>query len=270
MAEDQTTDAHRRLLSALAGLLALPLLLGVPFVLHDTIIWKQMNALLLVGTLSFVLALLLHAAVSFSPASALRFFVLAAGVGLAAELAALRWGWPLSGDYSYNPALRPQFMGLPLFIPLAWFVLAYLPLVLLRHLPVAGRDRPLRWLAKTLLCSLFITAADLALDPLATSVGAWTWSEPGGYLGVPVGNFAGWFLVGNVIYGVFFAVEPDRTEAPAPGFDTLVVGLTSALGLLALLAVAAHVGHWLPMVLSAAVMAPYVAYWYHTRTRSRR
>jgi len=208
--------------------------------------------------------------VSFSPASALRFFVLAAGVGLAAELAALRWGWPLFGDYSYNPALRPQFLGLPLFIPLAWFVLAYLPLVLLRRVPVAGRHGALRWLAKTLLCSLFLTAADLSLDPLATFVGAWTWSEPGGYLGVPLGNFAGWFLVGIIIYGVFFAVEPDGTEAPAPGFDAVVVGLTGALGLLALVAVAAHVGHWLPMVLSAAVMAPYVAYWYHMRTRSSR
>lgn len=263
MADDRTTDARPRLLSALAGLLALPLVLGIPFILDDTIVWKEMNALLLAGTLSFVLAVLLHAAVSFSPASGLRFFVLAAGVGLVAELAALRWGVPLFGDYSYNPALRPQLLGLPLFIPLAWFVLAYLPLVLLRSLPVAGRHNARRWLAKTLLCSLFLTAADLALDPLATSVGAWTWTEQGVYLGIPLGNFAGWFLVGIVIYGVFFAVEPDRTEAHVAGFDAVIVGLTGALGLLALVAVAAHVGHWLPMVLSAVIMAPYVAYWYY-------
>ncbi|MCB1487602.1 MAG: carotenoid biosynthesis protein [Bauldia sp.] len=253
---------------ALAGLLAVPLLLGVPFVLRDTIVWQQMNVLLLVGTVSFVLAVLLHASASFSPASALLFLVLGVGVGLAAELSALRWGLPLFGDYSYNPALRPQLMGLPLFIPLAWFVLAYLPLVLLRRLAVGGRHKLLRRLTKTLLCSLYLTAVDLALDPLAISIGAWTWSESGGYLGVPASNFVGWFLVGIVIYGVFFAVEPDRTEAPAPALDALIVGLIGALGLLALLAVGAHVRHWLPIVLSVAVLAPYFGYWYRTRDRS--
>ena len=117
-------------------------------------------------------------------------------------------------------------------------------------------------------CSCAWPTSARASTCASSPIGAWTWSESGGYLGVPASNFVGWFLVGIVIYGVFFAVEPDRTEAPAPALDALIVGLIGALGLLALLAVGAHVRHWLPIVLSVAVLAPYFGYWYRTRDRS--
>jgi uncharacterized membrane protein len=264
-----TAQRQRQLMLAFAALLSLPVLLGVPFVLKNTILWEEMNAPLLAGTVAYVLALLLHATVSFSPRTALRFFVLACSLGLAAEIAGLHWGWPFAAHYVYHPQLRPQFLGVPLFIPLSWFVLAYLPLVLLRGLPATGPLRNGRWLGKTLLCSLFLTGTDLLLDPLATSVGAWSWADPGGYLGIPMANFAGWFLVGCFIYGLFLAIEPDPGPPPLPAIDSTLVGLSAGVGLLALAAVAVHVGHWLPMVLPAAVLTPYFAHWYCHRSRGR-
>ncbi len=116
-------------------------------------------------------------------------------LGFAAEVVGVRYGF-LFGAYDYTPTLNPQLFGVPLVMASAWLVLvAYIKQALV------GFDLP-AWL-EVLLSSLWITAIDLIIDPLASGkLGYWRWVEEGSYYGVPAHNFIGWFAVSLLIFGL--------------------------------------------------------------------
>jgi bisanhydrobacterioruberin hydratase len=112
--------------------------------------------------------------------------------GFVAELIGVRCGF-LFGDYIYTGALTPQLLGVPIVMASAWMVLvAYTRQMLLSfELPV--------WV-EALAASLWMTAIDLIIDPLASgALGYWRWREAGAYYGVPARNFLGWFAVSLLI-----------------------------------------------------------------------
>ena len=123
--------------------------------------------------------------------------LLALGIGWFAEWLGLQYGFPFFERYEYHPDLKPTLGSVPIFIPISWWVLAYMPIVYLRLMKTSGAQGT-NWsnvVCKTLLCSLCLTGADLLLDPLAHEVNGWTWLNGGNYFGVPIANYAGWFLV---------------------------------------------------------------------------
>ncbi len=112
-------------------------------------------------------------------------------LGLAAEAAGVRFGVPF-GSYVYTDALRPQLLGVPVVMGPAWMVLVAFAW------DAAGRLRLRGW-AATVFAALLTTATDLVIDPLAANrLGYWTWAETGSYYGIPLVNFAGWFLTALV------------------------------------------------------------------------
>lgn len=156
----------------------------------------------------------------------------------AASLAALRTAWggmptlravaivlPLSwllewigsttglpfGHYHYTEALRPQLLGVPLLIPLAWLMM--LPPAWAVATWITG-GKPL--MSYLLTAALAFTAWDLYLDPQMVTWGFWEWDQPGLYFGIPLVNFFGWVL------GAFLlslAVRP----APLPSTPLLAI-----------------------------------------------
>ncbi|MCA9945182.1 MAG: carotenoid biosynthesis protein [Anaerolineales bacterium] len=102
-------------------------------------------------------------------------------------------GFPF-GDYDYAPLLQPQISGVPLVVPLAWFMM--LPAAwavanqILAQLPARLASK--RWLLP-LLAGFAFTAWDLFLDPQMVAWGVWQWETPGGYFGIPWSNYAGWW-----------------------------------------------------------------------------
>ena len=57
-----------------------------------------------------------------------------------------------------------------------------------------------------------MTAWDLFLDPQMVGEGYWAWARRGLYRGIPLSNFAGWFLTGLGIMALFeFTLPPGRT-----------------------------------------------------------
>lgn len=107
----------------------------------------------------------------------------------AVELLGSRTGVPF-GAYHYTALLQPQLLGVPLLVPLAWFML--LPVawgVAARILGPRARPLPL-----ALLAAAAFTAWDLYLDPQMVAWGYWVWEQPGAYFGIPLVNYAGWFL----------------------------------------------------------------------------
>jgi Carotenoid biosynthesis protein len=76
---------------------------------------------------------------------------------------------------------------------------------------------------------------DVVMDPPnATLYRAWIWHEGGGYFGVPLSNYAGWFLTVWLFYQAFALAEhfrPDlvRSRTHAVGLVPILVYLAVAL-----------------------------------------
>jgi len=142
------------------------------------------------------LVLFLHL-VSHAPAGiACLALLLIGGLGGVVEWIGAATGWPF-GHYRYTGAFGPRLAGsLPLSIPLAWWVIVW-PIHSVLYSALAGRQGSV-WIP-------FFTAfgavwVDLLLEPVATGVrGYWIWEQEGFYYGVPLLNFAGWYLTALVL-----------------------------------------------------------------------
>lgn len=148
-------------------------------------------------------------------------------------------GFPF-GVYDYTNSLIPQLGGVPLLIPLAWFMM--LPSAWAVASLISTRRYPLAPVSYVLFSALAITAWDLFLDPLMVGWGFWVW-EPAryavsSYFGIPWVNYAGWVLTGSVITAL---VRPWRFELPAAPLLT-IYGLTWLLQSLGLALFWGHPG----------------------------
>ncbi len=146
-------------------------------------------------------------------------------LGFVVEAAGSYTGIPF-GVYAYTDALQPQLFGVPLVMGFAWMsLIAYA-----REL--FARTRLPAWL-EVAAAALWTTVIDLVIDPLAANqLGYWRWSGAGLYYGIPLTNFAGWFVVCLLACGLFRR----RLEH---NFMALVIGFAIVL-FFALIALANH------------------------------
>lgn len=111
----------------------------------------------------------------------------AAGIGFLFEVLGVWTGFPF-GRYVYTGTLAPSLFGVPVAIACAWMVL----------FAFVGQFVNNLWLAAACL-----TATDLLIDPVASrTLAYWRWLTPGAYFGVPLSNFAGWYLVSLVLFAL--------------------------------------------------------------------
>ena len=240
---------------------------GLPFLAGPDPSWTEANGWLLATAASVSLMAFAHACYNLSVRDGLLMLALGVGVSLAAEYAGLRWRLPFGYHYIYNPALQPLLLGqVPAAVPPLWFALAYTPVVFLRRMSVRLRGRLdiRRVVLKTGLCSLFLMAMDLFLDPLGVSGGAWTWPDGGSYFGIPLMNFVGWIVVGVVIYLPYFLLAGADVASRRPvaaRLDAAFAALSVSLTGLCLLACSVRLGTWIPTLLAGAIIVPCWGYW---------
>ena len=117
---------------------------------------------------------------------------------LAIQATAIQFTYPF-GDFSFGDALGYKVFGL---VP--WTIaFAYTPLVLACF-----------WLSSKLtkngfrvvLSGLFLAASNVVLDPALAFMGLRSWENGGPVYGVPILNFAGWFLTGIITACVLHAM----------------------------------------------------------------
>lgn len=138
-------------------------------------------------------------------ASAGGWLIRAGLAGLAFEILGVRTGFPF-GHYHYTAVLQPQILGVPLVLACAWMILLGYVRSLLSGLRLSRA-------AAVLAGSAWMVALDLVIDPVATlALDYWRWPGSGPYFGVPLLNFAGWFLVSAL---AFLAAPDFRTADPA-------------------------------------------------------
>lgn len=161
-----------------------------------------------------------------------------------AEYSSTRIGLPF-GLYHYTGQTRGQELYLanvPFFDSLSFTFLAYASLCLIRL--AVGRV-PVSRLTVAALCGLAMTWLDVVIDPLAVRGDRWFlgriffYAERGAYFGVPLSNFAGWWLVGTVGVGIYLAVAggaPARRPGAGAALYYSVLGFN--------LVMTAWIGEW--------------------------
>jgi putative membrane protein len=135
----------------------------------------------------------------------------------AIESVGVATGFPY-GPFSYGEALGPKLFGLvPLLLPIT-----YVPLVIGA---VAAAWGPHRLAPRVAIAALLLVLTDGVLDPGATALGFWTWTEGGPYYGVPLVNYAGWLLSGAISSALLLSIGRAHTPPPPGALDSAILSL---------------------------------------------
>ncbi len=174
-----------------------------------------------------------------------------------AEFASTRWGVPF-GLYRYTGATHGQELyvaNVPFMDSLSFTFLAYASFCLAR---AALRGRRASGAVLSLGAGALMMLLDVVIDPIAVRGDRWflghvfDYAVPGIYFGVPLSNFAGWWLCGTV--GVGLWMRTARWEAVTGGRLWPGVGLYYAV-LAFNLAVTAWLSEWLLLASGVIVHA---------------
>ena len=170
------------------------------------------------------------------------FTLVAWGIAYAAEFSSTRNGFPF-GMYVYVDTTRTRELWLanvPFFDSLSFTFLCYLgfalavflyaPLVCVRGDFQVADTRTVRTSTRVLLTGAFLTTLlDIVIDPLTVRGDRWFlgriyyYPEGGIHFGVPLSNYAGWFLVALATIATFQLLER-RTTWPARGVHHVPYG----------------------------------------------
>lgn len=187
-------------------------------------------------------------------------------IALASEASSIRTGFPYGWYfYKYEHLTRdPLVFGVPFWDSLSYPFLAYAGFSMAETLV-----RGARWKLITAGAALTMLL-DMMIDPVAHLGDRWFLGEiygyahPGAYFGIPVSNFAGWFLVAWCIIGanaLVWRALPARIPPPPTRLDhAYFFGIA-----LFNIAIAFTVGAWWLGLCSTGLTLAIAAALWHTR-----
>jgi uncharacterized membrane protein len=124
------------------------------------------------------------------------------------------------GAYTYPAAeYLVAFAGVPLAIAFGWSAVIYAGFATARGLGLPDAATPG-------FVALYALHVDLAMDAVAVRVPYWTWTDPGPWFGVPLGNFFGWFSVAALFAAAFLGARRRLANPFVAGGAALVGALT--------------------------------------------
>ncbi len=197
----------RNILWLLVALLAVEELIGIEY----------RTAALTVVHLAILLSFtFVHGSLRYGGKGIAAFAIICLVVSNAIENIGVATGFPF-GPYHYTDALGPKLGYVPLMIGPAYLGVGYLSWVLATVL--AGDVKRGAGAAQTfvtpLIGAFIMVLWDLSMDPMASTVAQWwIWEQGGGFFGVPLQNFLGWYLTVFAFMLVFALYL--RTRAPEP------------------------------------------------------
>lgn len=159
---------------------------------------------------------LLHSALRYGAGGTLAFAVICLVVSNALENLSVATGFPF-GHYHYTDMLGPKLFQVPLLIGPAYLGVGYLSWTLATVLAsdVERGSGVADAFATAVIAAFVMVLWDLAFDPETSTIGKWwIWQDGGGYFGVPLSNYLGWFFTVFVFMGLFALYV--RARGPDP------------------------------------------------------
>jgi uncharacterized membrane protein len=211
---NQALDRHSKqapLQFVIVGALLFILLLDIgPLVGIDA----NANAILtLLSALIFVAA---HGYIALGLRNLIAFGLITIIISFASEAVGVATGL-VFGKYHYTDLLGPKLLGVPPMIQIGYLATGYASVMMGRIIlslprPVSGKQIVFASLSG----ALIMVSWDVAMDPYQSTVaGDWIWHDGGGYFGVPLHNYAGWFatvLTFMLVYHIFASRYVERPQ----------------------------------------------------------
>jgi putative membrane protein len=141
---------------------------------------------------------LAHGARVYGWRAILMFLVISLAVSFATENLSIATGFPFGRYHFEVGAALPRIGMVPVIVGLLYFTMGYFSWVvaaLLLDDADLRLDRRFNLVALPLIAAFVVVQWDVVMDPPnATLYGAWIWHDGGGYFGVPLSNYGGWYL----------------------------------------------------------------------------
>src|SRR2546422_9176211 len=161
---------------------------------------------------------LIHGAIRYGWSGIVAFVVICLVVSNVLENTSILTGFPF-GHYHYTVALGPKLFLVPLLIGPAYFANGYFAWVIGTVLigQVRRGSNALLTVAVPFIAAFVMVMWDLTLDPRASTIQhQWIWEQGGGYFGVPLTNYLGWFFTVYLFLQLFALFVRFR-----PGIETV-------------------------------------------------
>ena len=227
----------RNMLWLLVVLLAIETLVGE---YYRTV---PLTVLHLVILLSFAFV---HGALRYGTKGIIAFAVICLVVSNLIENLGVATGFPF-GPYHYTDALGPKLGYVPLMIGPAYLGVGYLSWTLATVLvgDVRRGADALSTFATPAIGAFIMVLWDLSMDPSAsTEAQWWIWHHGGGFFGVPLVNYLGWYLTVFVFMQLFaLYLRANGPQQPAPQPKGYFLQATAMYAVVALDFVAAYLAH---------------------------
>ena len=159
------------------------------------------------------------------------FVVMISLVSWGYETLSIMTGFPF-GHYHYTDILGPKIGLVPIIIMPAYFAVGYLAWViahsLLEKKEAALADLDMLFIPAV--AAFIMVLWDICMDPInSTITKMWIWHDGGGYFGVPLTNYLGWYLCVFTFYLIFAITlknakpESNKEAWTAPAYSILPV-----------------------------------------------
>jgi putative membrane protein len=161
---------------------------------------------------------LVHGAVRYGWSGITAFVVICLVVSNMLENTSILTGFPF-GHYHYTDALGPKLFLVPLLIGPAYFANGYFAWVIGNVLigEVRRRSSVFMTFAVPFIAAFVMVMWDLTFDPRASTIEhQWIWEQGGGYFGVPLTNYLGWFFTVYLflqLFALFVRFRPGSETA---------------------------------------------------------
>jgi len=166
-----------------------------------------------------IVIMVVHAWVGLGRAEALTFVLVCLLVTMVIENIGAATGVPF-GHYRFLVGANlPHIGSIPLIVGPLYVGMGY-PSWLIANLIVNGDiRRPNSWLecfALPVAAAFVMVQWDVVMDPSGSTLArSWIWYDGGGYFGVPLSNFLGWFLTTYIYFQIFAVIAFNRRNRPA-------------------------------------------------------
>jgi putative membrane protein len=206
---ERNTTLTTTILWILAVAYAVALIANISFGLSIPI------ALVLLLSVAFAL---IHGAVRYGWIGIGVFIAICLVVSNILENTSILTGFPF-GHYHYTDSLGPKLFLVPILIGPAYFANGYLAWVVGNVLigELRRTSSAFTTFAVPFIASFLMVMWDLTFDPRASTIQhMWIWEQGGGYFGVPLTNYLGWFFTVFVflqLFALFVRLRPGSDEA---------------------------------------------------------